>query len=396
MCATSRAAGNERVPLSPIAEDGRLANLDVLRAVALLGVLLVNLLTEFRVSIFEQWFRSSDGSPVDLAVNRFLEIAIEFKAFVLFSFLFGVGLAIQFDRCERAGRGFTGHVARRFGSLLVIGLVHLTLIWNGDILTEYALAGFLALPLLGLRRSLLFVAVVLLIVFVAPIPYPEPFPSAEVMRAHIRLANRIYANGSYAEVQAFRWRELPAILALLLAVLPRTLSLFALGIWAWRAQVFAPRGQLPVLRWTAWLGVLGGGLATLLGAGIFGEISLGAAGIIISNLAAIALALGYGSLLLLLYDRPRARRWLQLLAPLGRMALSNYLMQSVIFGWIFYGYGLGCFATMSSTHAVILGIAVYGCQAALSHIWLQRYTFGPVEWLWRSATYAAWQPLRRP
>ena len=185
------------------------------------------------------------------------------------------------------------------------------------------------------------------------------------------------------------------MLALDLAVLPRTLSLFALGIWAWRAQVFAPHGRLPMLRWTAWLGLLGGGLATLLSAGIFGEISLGAADAIISDLAAIALALGYGALLLLLYDRPGARRWLQLLAPLGRMALSNYLMQSVIFGWIFYGYGLGCFATMSSTHAAILGIAVYGCQAALSHLWLQRYRFGPVEWLWRSATYAAWQPLRR-
>jgi uncharacterized protein len=150
-----------------------------------------------------------------------------------------------------------------------------------------------------------------------------------------------------------------------------------------------------VLRWDAWLGLLGGGLATLLSAGIFGEISLGAADPIVFDLAAIALALGYGACLLLLYERPSVRRWLQLLAPLGRMALSNYLMQSLIFGWIFYGYGLGRFAAMSSTHAAILGIAVYGCQAVLSHFWLQRCRFGPIEWLWRSATYAAWQPFLR-
>src|SRR4051812_6643910 len=122
------------MPLAPVAQDQRLSNLDVLRAVALLGVLLVNLLTEFRVSIFEQFFPASAGSTADLAVDRFVELAIEFKAFILFSFLFGVGLAIQFDRCQRAGRGFAGHVARRFGSLLVIGLLHLTLLWNGDIL----------------------------------------------------------------------------------------------------------------------------------------------------------------------------------------------------------------------------------------------------------------------
>ena len=383
------------IPLAPVAQDQRLSNLDVLRAVTLLGVLLVNLLTEFRVSVFEQWFPDSAAATEDRALDRFVALAIEFKAIVLFSFLFGVGLAIQFDRCQRAGRGFAGHVARRFGSLLVLGLLHLTLLWNGDVLTLYALVGFLALPLLGRRRSLLPIAVVLLALFLAPLPYPEPFPDAETMRAHIRLANRIYAHGSYAEVQAFRWRELPAILALLFAVLPRTLGLFALGIWAWRAQVFASPARVTLLRRSAWIGVLAGGAATLLSAGVFGDIPLGAAGRVVYGTAPIALALGYGALLLWLYERPLARRWLSLLAPLGRMALSNYLLQSLIFGWVFYGYGLGRFGTMSSTRAAILGIAVYLCQAVASHYWLRRFRFGPVEWLWRSATYAAWQPFAR-
>jgi uncharacterized protein len=75
------------------------------------------------------------------------------------------------------------------------------------------------------------------------------------------------------------------------------------------------------------------------------------------------------------------------------MSLSNYLLQSLIFGWVFYGYGLGRFGAMSSTQAAILGIAVYLCQVVASHYWLRRFRFGPVEWLWRSATYAAWQPF---
>jgi uncharacterized protein len=131
-------------------------------------------------------------------------------------------------------------------------------------------------------------------------------------------------------------------------------------------------------------------------AGVLGDVSLGAWESAATNSASVALALGYGALLLVAYGQPHARRVLNVFAPLGRMALTQYLLQSLVFGLIFYGYGFGRFGTMSVTHARVLGIAVYAVQIMASTWWLNRFRFGPVEWLWRSATYAAWQPFRSP
>jgi uncharacterized protein len=120
----------------------RIDALDVLRGLALFGVLAINLVTGFRVSIFEQFLSDAGAtSPLDRAVEAFLILAIDMKAFAVFSLLFGVGLAIQFERLAGNPRR-TLLLARRLLVLLAIGLIHLFLIWNGDILTEYALAGF--------------------------------------------------------------------------------------------------------------------------------------------------------------------------------------------------------------------------------------------------------------
>ena len=88
-------------------------------------------------------------------------------------------------------------------------------------------------------------------------------------------------------------------------------------------------------------------------------------------------------------------RVLSVLAPLGRMALTSYLTQSIVLGFIFYGYGLGLFGRLGDARAAAIGIALYIAQAVLSALFLRRCRFGPVEWLWRSFTYGAWQPMRR-
>jgi uncharacterized protein len=133
---------------TPVRPSDRIDAIDVLRGIALFGVLAVNLVTEFRVSIFQQFLPHLDtGTSVDRAVESFVSLVIESKAFSLFSLLFGVGLAIQFDRLARTGSPLRWLV-RRLLALLAFGLIHLLLIWNGDILTEYALAGFVVLPFL--------------------------------------------------------------------------------------------------------------------------------------------------------------------------------------------------------------------------------------------------------
>src|SRR6266567_6556415 len=142
---------------TPSAE--RIDAIDVLRGIALFGVMAINLVMEFRISIFDQFLGPRMlATPVDRAIATILTQAVELKAFALFSLLFGAGLAIQFDRLANSERR-TVLLVRRLAVLLVFGVIHLCLIWNGDILTEYALAGFIVLPFLFGPRWLLAVAV---------------------------------------------------------------------------------------------------------------------------------------------------------------------------------------------------------------------------------------------
>ncbi len=105
------------------------------------------------------------------------------------------------------------------------------------------------------------------------------------------------------------------------------------------------------------------------------------------------MGLGYGSAVIALVEFTAARRMLRAFAPLGRMAFTNYLLQSVIFTWVFFGYGLGYFGRLGVAETLLFGSIVYVCQMAASAVWLHRYRFGPVEWLWRTLMYGARQPM---
>jgi len=376
---------------APVAPADRMLELDVLRGLALFGVMMVNLVTEFRVSIFEQFMPERGASPIDELVTRALVVAVEAKGFIVFSFLFGAGLAAQ------RGRGVRP-IVRRLLALLAVGAAHLVLIWNGDILTEYALLGLIAVPVLGRSsRAILAAGVGCLILHAVPLPLPTPFPSLAAMEAHIRAAHRAYGDGGAAEVLAFRVRELEPIGALLVWAAPRTLGLMLVGAWSWRARlVERSRGRAAVLAILAALASALGLAAEWATKSPGGALALlpGPVRMIAEAWGPIALALGYAAAALACLTRPLGRAILARAAPLGQMALTNYLMQSLIFGFVFYGYGLAMFGRMGSARASLLGIAVYVAQLAASTAWLRRFRFGPIEWLWRSFTYGAWQPMR--
>ena len=137
-----------------VSPSSRIQAIDAARGVALFGVVAVNVVTAFRISMFQQFLPNpfSDAGSLDGFVERFVHFALDMKSFSLFSILFGLGLAMQFERLSRSGHPFY-FLTRRLIALLVFGAIHLLLIWNGDILTEYALAGFVVLPLLRLNRS---------------------------------------------------------------------------------------------------------------------------------------------------------------------------------------------------------------------------------------------------
>ncbi|MGO4504609.1 MULTISPECIES: DUF418 domain-containing protein [unclassified Dyella] len=383
----------------PVGPERRIVAIDVLRGAALFGVLCVNLINEFRVSIFQQFLpASTDGSWLDHAVQATVSIGMELKAFALFSLLFGVGLAIQFERLAATSRRLP-LLSRRLLVLLGLGLIHLCFIWNGDILTEYALVGLLALPFLYASNRLLAVAAAVALAIYAALPFwlPDTFfwPSGVSLQQYVQTATAVYAGGTWADVIRFNLAEIPHLIPLHVLVAPRTFALFLLGVMAWRSGLLRhPEHYRRLLVGMAVVGVVLGFAMNLLDPSSAWR-SWAPVISVLSTLGPLVLAIGYGAAITVLYMFTRAGRVLGVLGPLGRMAFSNYLAQSLIFGWIFFGYGLGRFGQMSPSHAMGLGVTVYVFQIMASRWWLGRYRFGPMEWLWRTLMYGARQPWRR-
>ncbi len=390
--------GNDASPKGwrPIAGSERIATLDAVRGIALFGVLLVNALVGFRVSLFEHILKFH--SDTDWA-NRLLDVLvaglIEFKAIALFTLVFGVGIGVQVERAASRSVSASRFLVRRFLALLAIGLVHMFLIWNGDILALYAISGLLITPFLRLQTVLLVTFGVAAIVLPIELPYGGLRQTEEVLRAHATLATQIYSEGSPAEILALRWREAwQFIIPLLISTLPKTFGLMLLGVAAWRTSVVREPGRHWRLLWAILIvaGAAGGATTFLV---LFSRSSGRQAAIPpLLDLVSpdVLMAMAYAAALFLWLKSPRGGPVILSIAAAGQMALSNYLAQSVILSFIFYNYGLGLFGRLGSAVTAILCLAIYVGQLLASRIWLSHYRFGPVEWLWRSFTYGHRQP----
>lgn len=408
--------------LEPVSRRERVAAVDVVRGFAILGILMVNM-PVFNSPFFyflaniEMWSDAIDKGTIWL-----VRFAAESKFYSMFSFLFGLGFCIQMDRAHEKGGSFGAVYGRRLLVLLVVGQIHAHFVWMGDILTFYAI---LALVLLLFRkrapRTLLIWAVFLLLlpfvfnavmtVFVevgknipeAREQIEEGFAkqNAEFERRGDR-ALEIYAKSSWSEIVTLRREELFSMYTFALFLLvPNILAMFLVGLYVGRRGIHSNiEDHLPLIRrvalWGVVLGLIGNAVYTYaMATGNPAVPSLtmlaGSAGIMVG---APALCFAYVCGLTLLV---RSERWKQRLAPIGavgRMALTNYLMQSVICTLIFYSYGLGLYGACPPFWGLMLTFAIYLFQIALSVWWLGRFRFGPLEWLWRSLTYAEIQPLR--
>ena len=358
----------------PVTGEERYRSLDILRGLALFGVLMVNL-TDFRMPLLG---RDPYTGMANGIVKTLIRIVLEFKAITIFSFLFGVGMAIQAERRDGNAAAF---LRRRLGWLLVFGVIHLLLIWNGDILMLYAVCGLLTLPFLRLPNSALWQLGAAAILWPEFLPWVGQLPSREVSAMLATKAHVAYGSGGYFAALQFRWEETQLLIVqLLLAILPRTLGLMLLGVAAWRSCIF----QDPK-RYRRWLTIaflvsapVGAVLVCFWFYSVFSPLLL-----------ALAYVTGF-----LLWMAPRYAPRLPRVAALGQMALTNYLMQSVVLGLVFYGYGLGLYGKLGALATACIGVALYAAQLQASFWWLQCFQFGPAEWLWRSLTYGRRQEFR--
>ena len=397
--------------------------MDILRGFALFGILFVNM-TLFRLP-FQIILLPEDASAPwhDQAGMWLIHFLGESKFYSLFSLLFGLGLTLLMDRIEARGGKFVPLYARRLLILLGFGLIHAFLIWIGDILVLYALLGFLLILFLKAKpRTLMIWAIILLVLpllfTIVPtalielgrsipegaVQIDQAFADAEAgYVADVARANQIYSNGTFAEITRQRAYDYSTMgLGSFFVLGFNVLAMFLLGVWFGKQKIFQNLdANRPFFRklllWGLLLGIPGNAIyATMIPPLSRFEPSWTLAlATIAQSIGAPMLSLAYVSALALLAGTPAWGKRLSVLAPVGQMALTNYLTQSIVCTLIFYGYGLGLFGKVGAVAGIGLTIAIYLIQIPISHWWMKRFQFGPAEWLWRSLTYLKPQPMRR-
>ncbi len=406
--------------VSPVNQANRIALLDGLRGLAILGILMVNFPIMYEPIITMLLGSQSDGSLLNLLSEWFLTFFFEGKFYVIFSLLFGYGFWIFMNKEVSEGKSIVPVFRRRVFFLLLFGALHVTLLWVGDILVFYALFGFLLLLFrkvsdrglikwaiwLGAIPSLL-ALLGWLAVWLASLD-PEAMAatqasfaeSVKFMKSFRDKAFSVYSSGSFSEIVAIRLIEYRFLLPGLLVFYPVVLSMFLIGVWSGRKGLIANYNQhIPFFRRAFWWGLGVGVVSNVMYAVSYQHAVAAIIGpweainAVSHTIGGFSLGVFYVSAMVLLYAKGKV--WLtHLLAPVGRMALTNYLMHSIIAAILFHPYGFGLFGKIELWHGILLSFLIFGLQIPLSTFWLKRFRFGPFEWIWRTLTYMKVQPLK--
>jgi uncharacterized protein len=399
----------------------RLHTLDTVRGVAVLGILLLNIVSFGLPEAAYMNPRAYGGwHGADLVAWAGNFILFDGKMRGLFSFLFGASMLLVIQRAEASGQDPAKIHFARMGWLFAFGMVHLLLVWHGDILAHYATIGMIAfacrdLPvsrLLGMGVVLVLVEAVLLgslSVGVAAMEAAGNDPHAARTLADYQrdfgvpppdiLARELAVfRGSYAGILLHRLQEdVFAPLQLFFAFGPETLGYMLFGMAGLRSGML--RGEWPRTRYVTWAAI-GLGIGVPAYAAIAGWIvwrqfdlfSVMAGEFGVATVVRPVMIFGWACLIILLM---RPGGWLTVrLAAAGRMAFTNYLATSLICTTIFYGYGLGWFGWLSRAELYLVVAAIWALILLWSHPWLIRFRYGPLEWLWRSLARSEIQPLR--
>jgi len=382
----------------PSAPGERLLHLDVLRGLAIFGVLMVN------IGYFcgAAWALEA-GLPYPMGwggerMYALMGVLLEGKAATMLAILFGAGLAIQHESAVKRGVSGLPFALRRTAALALIGSLHTLLLWNLDILLDYAVISLLVLPFLRLSAGRILLAIPLVLLAAGLISAPALMFAPDVPAAEIHALNLAhYGQGGWFDALEYRFWETFAVigpirLANRLAILA---PFFIVGVAAWKSGLLAaPERHRRSLVWIFVLCFGGGLVANLLPQEDLhqwvNQLSLRPVRVLIKAaffLAKFCLSLGYAAGVLLLLQHPMWRRLLGVIAPLGRMALTQYLLQSVIFTTLFYGFGFGLYGQLQMNWVLLLGVFVFALQVISSRLWLAHFRLGPAEWLWRRLSY---------
>lgn len=414
IAAVAVSADRDRRPLTP--ESRRLQSIDVLRGVAILGILPMNM----------QLFAMIDGAflnpyacewtdNLNVGVWVFLHVCIGHKDLAIFSMLFGAGIIMAGARDETTDHRAAKLHFRRMGVLFFLGLIHAYLIWPGDILVTYAVCGCLVYAFRRVRPSLLLLlgalayAVPMALLLAAQFLVPQ-LTEDQAASIYSIFSPTPAQTAAHYEIYRGSWlQQLPD--RAMAAVGVQTLIFVAgmgwvaggmmlVGMGLHRLEVFSARRSdrfytlLMLAAAVIGLPLIIVGVLLNFGAHWRAEYSL-FGGRLFSECAFPIMALGWIGLLMLICKHGKFRILTGGLAAVGRMALTNYLMHSIICSLIFYGHGLGMVGRIDRVGQLLIAVAIWIAQLAYSPLWLRRFQFGPVEWLLRSIAYGRRQPMKR-
>ena len=398
------ASSHAAADAAPLPVRERIQALDVLRGVAVAGILFANVLAFFGLSFMPPERAAALPTAAADHIAEFLEhVFVDGKFYSIFSLLFGIGFGVQLSR---GGEAALPRFKRRLRILLGIGAIHAFLIWAGDILMLYALLGF-TMPWFARKpnRALVRWTVILLAVPTAlyvvalavwMVVGSGAAQSSPPSRVPANILHFFEAIGTGGLKDAFignvvflggRWADLFVTVRF-----PKVLGMFVLGLWTVRTGLaLSPSDHRATLARWSMLG-LGVGLpANLIAAWALENWPYippsvgGLLGTAMQGVGVPMLALGYAATIALLVVD--GRRFISVFAPVGRMALTNYLLHSIICVVLSYGFGFGLWWHTGASRAMAIAAAIIIVQIPFSAWWLSRFRFGPVEWIWRRLTY---------
>ena len=402
----------QNLQAAPVQPAERISEIDIVRGIALFGILMVNL-SFFKIPVMMDRMPSAFSPGLDQAVAWLIQLLFTGKFYAIFSFLFGLGFYIFLERTLAKELELVPLYRRRLLVLLAIGAIHLFLLWSGDILFTYALTGFILLifrskNMQQVKRWIigLFIATLFLqglFGFVQGFGEVMAGESYEQMMGElIGAAVAVYSTGSFSALLYFRLiNEVPYIIVSLFVWIPAVLAFFLCGLYVGRKGIFKDlNGNRALFKKICAIGFPVGAIFLFLY--ILFETAIWPVGtaakpalLMMTNyLASLFIFPAYVSLILLSLQNDRCRRILAPVAAAGRMALTNYLTQTLILITLFYGFGFGLFYKVSLAQGVLITIALYLIQVVWSNLWFKKFKYGPLEWLWRGLTYKKFEPLR--
>lgn len=410
--------------LSPVQHNEREIFMDMLRGFAILGIFIANLGSGF--SFYDESLQHT--GPYLLPgwdhKMRFLHaMFIEGKFYSIFSLLFGWGIALQVKRGLAKGIDVTPTLKRRLTFMLLLGACHL-LLWSGDIVFFYALLGFVLLPLRKFSNKALLISGGILILspillYGLKLAFPVlNFPSELLNYTGMQVSSAVshiksegewfnlMKNGSWWEIVKlnvggffFRYGDL-----FFISRISKVLGMFLVGYVIGRSDFYKNIAQYKKIIY----GVIAYGLLIAIPANYIlahymmwysmDYYSLKINGLyqtIAYAFGVAPLALSYVGVLMLCSQTAVGKKILSVFAPVGKMAFSNYILQTLVGSFVFLGAGLGYMQQVGPVCFTIFGISIFCVQILISSLWLKYFNFGPLEWLWRSYTYKQWQVMRK-